>query len=330
MRSLKIAVVGATGMVGQTFLKILDEMPIEIEALYLYASKRSAGKEIEFQGKTLVVLELKEDNIKDKDIDYALFSAGGSVSLDFAPIFKQYGIRVIDNSSAWRMDDSIPLVVPEINLDDIKDDLIIANPNCSTIQSVLPLKALQNDYQIQGVHYTTYQAVSGSGMKGVEDLKKTQNGQEPSNYKYPIYNNVLPQIDVFLDNGYTKEEMKMVHETHKILHIDVPVSATCVRVPVENSHSVSISLNLDKEMDLVHIRGLLSKFPGVTLVDDIKEDLYPIPTMASGTNDVYVGRLRQDLFHKNVLHMFCVADNIRKGAALNAVQILVALEQRSE
>lgn len=328
---MNIAIVGATGMVGRTFIKILEESTLEVSNLYLFASKRSAGKEMIFDNRVFVVEELCEDNIKNKKIDYALFSAGGNISLEYAKIFTQYGSIVVDNSSAWRMDDEVPLVVPEVNLDAIKDEKLIANPNCSTIQSVLPLKVLDDYFNLKSVNYTTYQAVSGSGIKGVEDLHRTSNDQEPLNYPHPIHNNVLPHIDVFLDNGYTKEEIKMIFETRKILGKDeLPVTATCVRVPVENSHSVEMYVELEKEFSVQEVRKLLSEYPGITVSDDVQNNVYPLATIATGTNDVYVGRIRKDLNNPQKLHLFCVADNIRKGAALNAVQIVEALEKRSD
>lgn len=328
---MNIAVVGATGMVGRTFLSVLEETKLDIDELYLFASKRSAGKELPCCGKSYKVIELCEENIKDKKIDFALFSAGGSVSLDYAKVFTKYGAIVVDNSSAWRMDDTVPLVVPEVNLDHIKDDLLIANPNCSTIQSVLPLKVLDDNFKLVSVNYTTYQAVSGSGVKGVEDLKRTTNNEEAINYPHPIYNNVLPHIDVFLDNGYTKEEIKMIFETRKILANNaLPVTATCVRVPVENSHSVEIYVELEKDFSIKEVRSLLDSYPGITVMDDPQKNIYPLATFATGKNDVFVGRIRKDINNPHKLHLFCVADNIRKGAALNAVQIVEALLKRSE
>jgi aspartate-semialdehyde dehydrogenase len=326
-----IAIVGATGLVGRTFLKVLEEENIEIDQLYLYASSRSAGKELLFKDKKYVVLELNEDNIKDKHIDFALFSAGGETSLYFAKVFTKYGTVVVDNSSAWRMDDLVPLVVPEVNLDHIHDELLIANPNCSTIQSVLPLKVLDDHFTLKSVNYTTFQAVSGSGVKGIEDLERTRNGLHPTNYPHPIFNNVLPHIDSFLENGYTKEEIKMIFETRKILsNNELPVTATCVRVPVENSHSVEIYVELEKEFSVKEVRKLLNEFDGITVLDDPQNNVYPLAANAKGTNDVFVGRIRKDLNNPQKLHLFCVADNIRKGAALNAVQIVKALMKRSE
>ena len=326
-----IAIVGATGMVGRTFLKILDEENIKIDTLYLYASKRSAGTVIDFQDQSIEVLELAEENIKGKSIDYALFSAGGDVSLQYAKVFTKYGATVIDNSSAWRMDQNVPLVVPEVNLEHVNKEKLIANPNCSTIQSVLPLKVLDTHFGLKSVNYTTYQAVSGSGVSGIEDLKRTSEGLSPLNYPYPIYNNVLPHIDVFLENGYTKEEIKMIMETRKILDLpELPVTATCVRVPVLNSHSVEIYAELEKEFSIDEVKVKLQDFEGITVLDDPSNNIYPIATIATDTNDVFVGRIRKDLNNPQRLHLFCVADNIRKGAALNAVQIVKELIKRSD
>lgn len=326
-----IAIVGATGMVGRTFLKILDQENINIDEIYLYASKNSAGKLIEFQDNTLEVLELKEENIQDKNIDFALFSAGGNASIEYANIFTKHGATVVDNSSAWRMNPDVPLVVPEVNMNHIVNEKLIANPNCSTIQSVLPLKVLDTHFGLKSVNYTTYQAVSGSGVKGIEDLKRTSEGLSPLNYPHPIYNNVLPHIDVFLENGYTKEEIKMIMETRKILDLpELPVTATCVRVPVMNSHSVEIYVELENEFTVQEVQEKLQAFDGITVLDDPSNNTYPIATLATDTNDVYVGRIRKDINSPQKLHLFCVADNIRKGAALNAVQIMKELIKRSD
>ena len=328
---MNIAIIGATGMVGRTFIKVIEERKLVIENVYLYASKRSAGKQMILQNKPYEILELCEENIVGKEIDYALFSAGGDISLAFAKSFTNIGAVVVDNSSAWRMDDDVPLVVPEVNIDAVSNQLLIANPNCSTIQSVLPLKVLADRFGLKSVNYTTYQAVSGSGIKGVEDLLRTSNDELPLNYPHPIYNNVLPHIDVFLENGYTKEEIKMIMETRKILQNDsLPVTATCVRVPVENSHSVEIYVELEKEFTVEDVRTFLGEYPGITVMDDPSNNVYPLATYATGKDDVFVGRIRKDLNDPQKLHLFCVSDNIRKGAALNAVQIVEALEKRSD
>ncbi len=326
---MNIAIVGATGLVGSTFLSILEERNVAIDNLYLYASSKSKGKIISFNNQDIEVLELSVENILNKEIDYALFSAGGNISLQFANVFTSTGAIVIDNSSAFRMDDDVPLVVPEVNMVDGFGHLgIIANPNCSTIQSVLPLEVLKQKFGLKSVRYTTYQAVSGSGLNGINDLKRTSDGKSPQNYKYPIYNNVIPQIDIFLDNGYTKEEMKMIKETRKILNMkDLDVTATCVRVPVENSHSVEVHVELQTEVKINTVRELLDSSAGIKVVDDIKNEVYPLATDATGTDEVYVGRIRKDINNAKRLHMFVVSDNIRKGAALNAIQIMEELQK---
>ncbi|MDY6011501.1 aspartate-semialdehyde dehydrogenase [Clostridium sp.] len=318
-----VAIVGATGNVGRTFLSILAERNFPIKNLYLFASKRSAGKKLKFKGVDYVVEETCEENIKSKDLDFALFSAGGDTSLEFAPIFSKYGATVIDNSSAWRMDPKVPLVVPEVNPEDIKwNNGIIANPNCSTIQAMAVLKALNDKYGLKRVIYSTYQAVSGAGMQAIQDLEDGMKGIAPKKFPKPIVGNVLPHIDVFLENGYTKEEMKMINETRKILHIDdLKVTATTVRVPVLNSHSESINVELSNPFELEDVVKLLENTQGVTVYDDVDNLKYPTPLEVSGKDDVYVGRIRRDFSVDNGLNLWVVADNIRKGAALNAVQI---------
>ncbi len=319
-KKYNVAVVGATGVVGSTFLKVLSEYNFPINNLKLLASSRSAGKIINYCGKDIVVEELTKDSFHDVDI--ALFSAGGSISTEYCPIAAQSGAVVIDNSSAWRNDPTLPLVVPEVNPDDIKGEGIIANPNCSTIQAIIPLKALDEKYGLKRVVYTTYQAVSGSGMKGINDLAKTKAGEKNEFYPYPISETCIPEIDAFLDSGYTKEEMKMVNETRKMLHKpELPISATCIRVPVPNSHGVSIMVELEKEFTLEEVRELIANYPGLKLADDPKNHIYPVATVANGTDLTYVGRIRRDLSTKNGLLLYTVADNIRKGAASNAVQI---------
>ncbi|MDD7183670.1 aspartate-semialdehyde dehydrogenase [Peptostreptococcus porci] len=320
------AIVGATGVVGTKMIERLAESELKVDKLYLMASARSAGKKIKFRDIEIEVEELNENSF-DKDIDYALFSAGGSTSLEFAPIAEKNGVIVIDNSSAWRMDPEIDLIVPECNKPTLQRK-IIANPNCSTIQSVVPLRPLHDAFGLSHITYTTYQAVSGSGKGGIDDLLNGQEGIEPKKYPHPIYNNVLPHIDVFLENGYTKEEMKMVNETKKILSLDdsVGISATCVRVPVLNSHSVEIDVEFKKETTVEEIREVLKKAPGVILVDNIQENEYPMPINATGIDEVLVGRVRKDISRPNGFHIWCVADNIRKGAASNAVQIAEMIE----
>ena len=324
-----IAIVGASGLVGGTFLKVLEERDLPIKNLYLFASARSAGKEIIFKGKTLVIEELTENSF-DREIDIALFSAGGDISKKFAPIASEKGVIVVDNSSAWRMDENVPLVVPEVNPEDIfKNNGIIANPNCSTIQSVVPLKIIDELYGIKRVVYSTYQAVSGSGIKGIEDLQRGLKGEEPKTYPHPIVNNCLPHIDSFLENGYTKEEEKMINETRKILNKkNLPITATCVRVPVLNGHSISINVELEREANLEELKVKFRETKGIVLEDDVKNNRYPLATEANGTDEVYVGRLRKDFSIEKGLNLWVVADNIRKGAATNAVQIAEILMKK--
>lgn len=320
------AIVGATGVVGTKMIERLAESNLEVDNIYMMASAKSAGKKLNFRGREITVEELNDSSF-DKDIDYALFSAGGDTSLRYAPIAEAHGVIVIDNSSAWRMDPEIDLVVPECNRPSLKRR-IIANPNCSTIQSVVALKPLNDAYGIKRIAYTTYQAVSGSGLGGIKDLENGQKGIAPEKYPHPIYNNVLPHIDVFLDNGYTKEEMKMILETKKILELgdDVSITATCARVPVFNSHSVEINVSLKKDASIEDIRDLLRKAPGLVLMDDPQNNVYPMAIDATGHDKVYVGRIRRDISQENSYHIWCVADNIRKGAASNAVQIAELLE----
>lgn len=318
-----VAVVGATGMVGRKFIEVLEERNFPIDKIYFYASKKSAGSQITFKGIDITVEELKEENIKNKNIDFALFSAGGDISLQFAPIFAKYKAVVIDNSSAWRMNPEVPLVVPEVNPEDIKwHKGIIANPNCSTIQAVVALKPLYDKYGINRIVYSTYQAVSGAGMSGYKDLEEGLNGSDPKKFPYAIAGNVLPHIDVFMENGYTKEEMKMINETIKILHDDkLKITATTVRVPVYYGHSESINVELNKNFDIQEIFQLYNNSKGIILKDDVKNLVYPMPIDAAGHDEVYVGRIRRDFSLENGLNLWVVADNIRKGAASNAVQI---------
>lgn len=315
---VNVAVVGATGLVGSMMLEVLSEKNFPIDKLYLFSSKKSAGSEVEYCGKKYTVEELNENSFEGKDIKIALFSAGGSVSEKYAPIAAKKGVTVIDNSSHFRMNPDVPLVVPEINPEDIKMNKgIIANPNCSTIQSVLPLKPIHDKYKIKRVIYSTYQSVSGSGVKGISDLEE---GTQLA-YKYPIRNNCIPQIDVFMDNGYTKEEMKMIDETKKILHDDIRVTATTVRVPVKSSHSVSINVETEKPFEIEDVKKIIADYPGMVLQDDIENEIYPMAVTSAGKNEVFVGRIRHDYTVDNGLNLWCCADNIRKGAATNAVQI---------
>ena len=326
MKKYNVAVVGATGLVGQTFLKVLKERNFPVEKLYLYASARSAGKTVNFVGKDYTVIELKDENIKD-DIDVALFSAGGSMSKEYAPKFKAKGAIVVDNSSAWRMEKDIPLVVPEANPEALDGhNGIIANPNCSTIQVMPVLKVLADKYGLKRVVYSTYQAVAGSGQKGIDDLEANLKGEPSKNYPHQIAFNLLPHIDSFLDNGYTKEEMKMVEETRKILGLpDLKVTATCVRVPVKMGHAVSVNVELEKSFDLKDVFKAFEEKEGVVVKDDVSKNVYPMPIEAEDTDEVYVGRIRRDESVENGLNLWVVADNIRKGAATNTIQIAETL-----
>lgn len=322
-KEVNIAIVGATGLVGSTVLKVLEERKFPFNECYMMASARSAGQTVKFKGKDYLVEELSEKSF-DKKIDIAIFSAGGSTSEKFAPIAAAKGCVVVDNSSAWRMDKTVPLIVPEVNANDISwNKGIIANPNCSTIQAIVPLKPLYDKYGIKRIVYSTYQAVSGSGLKGIKDLENGLAGLgEPSAYPHQIANNCLPHIDVFLENGYTKEEMKMINETHKILGDEnIKVTATAVRVPVMDCHSESINVELEKPFDLEEVKELLANFPGIVLQDQTEGNIYPMPINCAGKNEVYVGRVRRDFSVENGLNIWVVADNIRKGAATNAVQI---------
>lgn len=327
MKQYHVAVVGVTGMVGRTFLKVLKESNLPISKYTMLASSRSAGKKIEFMGKEYVVQELNEHSFDSDDIDIALFSAGGSTSEKYAPIAAAHGTVVIDNSSAWRMDPEVPLVVPEVNPEDVLwNKGIIANPNCSTIQAVVALKPLHDKYKIKRIVYSTYQAVSGAGMAGYTDLENGLKGEAPKKFPYPIAGNCLPHIDVFTENGYTKEEMKMINETRKILHDDqIRITATTVRVPVYYGHSESINVEFEKQFDLTDLRATLEQAPGIIVQDDLENQIYPMAITAAGTNETYVGRIRRDDSVESGVNLWVVADNIRKGAAANAVQIAQAL-----
>ncbi|OIS44900.1 aspartate-semialdehyde dehydrogenase [Staphylococcus warneri] len=317
----KLAVVGATGLVGTKMLETLDRKEIPFNELVLFSSARSAGQKIEFKGKTYTVQELT-DEAASEHFDYVLMSAGGGTSEHFAPLFEQAGAIVIDNSSQWRMTEDVDLVVPEVNEPHFTRG-IIANPNCSTIQSVVPLNVLQDAYGLSRVAYTTYQAVSGSGVKGKRDLSEGANGKAPEAYPHPIYNNVLPHIDVFLENGYTKEEQKMIDETRKILNDkDLKVTATCVRVPVQDSHSVEMDVTLNQDTTVEAIQELFDKDDRVVLVDNPAKNEYPLAIHSTGKDDVFVGRIRRDDTLDNTFHVWCTSDNLLKGAALNAVQVL--------
>src|SRR5678815_2241873 len=327
---MKVAVVGATGLVGTKMLQVLAERNFPVDELLPVASERSVGKEIEFKGKKYKVVGM-QDAIDAKP-HVALFSAGGSTSLEWAPKFAEAGITVIDNSSAWRMDPNKPLIVPEINADVLtKKDKIIANPNCSTIQMVVALNPLHHKYGIRRVVVSTYQSVTGTGVKAVTQLMNERKGiQGEMAYKYQIDMNAIPQIDVFLDNGYTKEEMKMVNETKKIMRDDsIRVTATTVRIPVMGGHSEAVNVEFERDYDLDDIRSLLQSAPGVVLVDDPSTQQYPMPMDAHEKDEVFVGRLRRDETQPNTLNMWIVSDNLRKGAATNAVQIAEYLKEKS-
>jgi aspartate-semialdehyde dehydrogenase len=334
---MKVAVVGASGAVGQEFLKVLAERNFPLDELVLFGSERSAGTEYKFKGKTLVVKELKH-NDDFKDIDIALTSAGASISKEFAETITKYGTIMIDNSSAFRYDDDIPLVVPEVNPEDalVRPRNIIANPNCSTIQMVVALKPINDLSKIVRVHVATYQAASGAGAQGIAELenqvKEVVNGQEPTIKKFPyqLAMNVIPQIDVFLENDYTKEEMKMNWETKKIMHTDAEVSATCIRVPVARAHSEAVWVETEEVLDIEVVKAAMGKLEGLTILDNPAEKKYPMPLFISGKDDVYVGRIRKDVANPKGLTFWCVGDQIKKGAALNAVQIAEWLIKKSE
>lgn len=326
---MKVAVVGATGLVGTKMLQVLKERNFPVTELIPVASEKSIGKEVEFRGKKYKVVSAA-DAIAAKPA-LALFSAGGSTSLEWAPKFAAAGITVIDNSSAWRMDPTKKLVVPEINADALtKEDKIIANPNCSTIQMVVALNPLHKKFKARRIVVSTYQSVTGTGVKAVTQLMNERTGQSGEMaYKYPIDLNVIPQIDVFLDNGYTKEEMKMVNETRKILRDDsIRVTSTTVRIPVMGGHSEAVNVEFEKDYTLDEVRAMLEKAPGVVVVDDPASQQYPMPKDAHERDEVFVGRLRRDETQPNTLNMWIVSDNLRKGAATNAVQIAEYLVEK--
>ncbi|MEA3373141.1 MAG: aspartate-semialdehyde dehydrogenase [Campylobacterota bacterium] len=332
MKTYNVAVVGATGAVGEEVLRIFEEIDFPMNKLVPLASARSAGNSIEFNGKELVIKELTETVFDEEEIEIAIFSAGGSISAKFAPFAAKAGAVVIDNTSHFRMDEDVPLVVPEVNPEDIsqwRKKGVIANPNCSTIQMVQALKPLDNAYDLVRVDVSTYQATSGAGKSAMEELVQQMqdffafklNESEHKSFPHQIALNLIPQIDVFLDNDYTKEEMKMVNETDKILHKEVELSATCVRVPVLRGHSESLTLTFDSTVDANEARDILSKAPNIIILDDPKESVYPMPAACVDQNETFVGRIRNDLYRENMLHLFVVADNLRVGAATNAVRI---------
>jgi aspartate-semialdehyde dehydrogenase len=325
---MKVAVVGASGAVGQEFLQVLAERNFPMDELVLFGSARSAGKEYEFKGKKLVVKELKHGD-DFKDIDIALTSAGASISKEYAETITKYGAIMIDNSSAFRYDNDVPLVVPEVNPEDSRNRPrnIIANPNCSTIQMVVALKPINDLSKIKKVKVATYQAASGAGAQGIAELenqvKEVAEGKPATIAKFPyqLAMNIIPHIDVFLDNDYTKEEMKMNWETKKIMHTDAEVSATCVRIPVARAHSEAIWVETEKPLSVEEVKAAFAKAEGLTVIDKPAEKQYPMPLFVAGKDDVYVGRIRKDVTDPNGITFWCVGDQIKKGAALNAVQI---------
>ena len=319
---MKVAIVGATGLVGNVMLKVLEERNFPLDELLLVASERSVGKKIKFKGEDISVISIPTAIEARPDI--ALFSAGGSTSLEWAPKFAEVGTTVIDNSSAWRMDSSKKLIVPEINANQLtKSDKIIANPNCSTIQMVMALAPLHNKYKIKRIVVSTYQSVSGTGVKAVEQMENEILGKKGEMaYPYPIHKNAIPHCDIFEDNGYTKEEMKLVNETQKILSDrTIAVTATAVRIPTAGGHSEAINVEFENEFDLAEIKQLLNNTDGITIQDNLETNSYPMPMYAHGKDDVFVGRIRRDGSQPNTLNMWVVSDNLRKGAATNTVQI---------
>jgi aspartate-semialdehyde dehydrogenase len=330
---MKVAVVGATGMVGRVMCDVLEEFNVPVTVLIPAASPASVGKYVSFKGESIRVVSI-EDALASRP-DFALFSAGASVSTEWAPRFADAGIRVIDNSSAWRMHDHIKLVVPEINGDSItREDMIIANPNCSTIQMVMALYPLYKTYGIRRLVISTYQSFTGTGAKAVTQYNLEKDGvvPEPSQmaYAYPIFENAIPQCDSFTDNGYTKEELKLINETRKIFSDpNIRITATAVRIPVHGGHSESVNIEMEKPFVIDDVRVLLSSMSGVNVIDDIEQSLYPMPLFARNKNDVFVGRIRRDHSVENGLNMWIVADNLRKGAATNAVQIALLIAQKN-
>ncbi len=326
---MKVAVVGVTGLVGTKMLQVLCERNFPVTELIPVASENSVGKEVLFNNKSWKVVSMQ--TAIDAAPDIALFSAGGSVSKQFAPLFAAKGTYVVDNSSAWRMEKDIPLVIPEVNAHVLTaENHIIANPNCSTIQMLVALKPLHDRYGIKRIVVSTYQSVTGTGQKAVEQMNAEREGRPVSAvYPHPIDRNILPHIDVFLDNGYTKEEMKMILETRKIMEVaDMAVTATTVRVPTTGGHSESINVEFENDFDLAELRTLLSNAPGVVVQDDVQHNIYPMPIWSHDKDDVFVGRLRRDESRANTLNMWVVSDNLRKGAATNAVQIAEMLIQK--
>lgn len=326
MKNYKLAIIGATGLVGRTALKVLEEKNLPNIEYTLFCSKKSAGTKLNLLGKEYIAQELKDSSF-DESFDFAIFSAGAETSKHFAPIAASKGCIVIDNSSAFRMEDDVPLIVPEVNFQDVtQHHNIIANPNCSTIQAVVALKPLDDNFKIKRIVYSTYQAVSGAGKLGLQDLANTTQEKPLLKFSHPIYDNCLPQIDTFLINKYTKEEMKMVNETRKILgHPNLPITATAVRVPVTNCHGESINVEFEKPCSVEKATAILKSSPGIIVQDDIQNSIYPLASTSTGHNEVFVGRIRKDYSVKNGLNLWVVADNLRKGAATNAIQIMERL-----
>ena len=319
---MNLAIIGATGLVGEEMLKVLDQRKIQFTNLTLVSSKKSVGKSLHFQEKSYQLISI-EDALK-KELDVAIFSAGKDVSLDWAPIFSKKGVTVIDNSSAWRMDKTKKLIVPEINGDELnQNDKIIANPNCSTIQMLVAIAPIHKKYGITRVIISTYQSITGTGRIALNQLNNEYNNIDGEMaYKYQIHQNAIPHCDDFEDNGYTKEEMKLINETHKILDPNISVTATAVRVPVMGGHSESINLTLEKSFDLIEVKELLAQSKGIVLEDDPQNFKYPMPINARGKDEVFIGRIREDFSCENSLNLWVVSDNLRKGAATNAIQIL--------
>ena len=327
-KKYKVAIVGATGLVGRTVLKVLEEKNMSYLNYTLFSSEKSSGSKINFFNMNYIVCKLDERSF-NQNFDFAIFCAGGSVSEKYIPIAVAKGCTVIDNSSVFRMAEDVPLVVPEVNSECIFNNKgVIANPNCSTIQAVLPLKPLDDNYKIKRIIYSTYQAVSGAGRLGIEDLEKKSNNDNLQKFSYSIYNNCIPHIDDFTQDGYTKEEHKMINETRKILNKPhLPITATAVRVPVVNCHGESINVEFEEDFDIYDIKVMLQNFPGIIVVDDPEKNYYPLASKANGNNEVFVGRIRRDFIVNYGINLWVVADNLRKGAATNAVQILEKLIQ---
>ena len=322
---MNIAIVGATGLVGQVILKILEKFEFDLDNIYAIASKKSIGKSIKFRDQEITIISI--ENSVEKEIDVAIFSAGKELSLKWAPIFVAKGIYVIDNSSAWRMDETKKLIVPEINGHILeKNDKIIPNPNCSTIQMVMAIHSIHAKYNILRIIVSTYQSISGTGRKAIAQLEGEQNSVETEKvYPYQIYKNAIPHCDEFEKNGYTKEEMKLVNETNKILDSNISITATAVRLPISGGHSESINLTLENQFKIDEIKSMIKNSEGVILEDNPSENLYPMPLSSQGKDDVYVGRVRRDNSCENSLNMWVVSDNLRKGAATNTIQIMKLL-----